>query len=46
MERNITQILQKLQKYVDIVRSSCYTFNRKVITQTKEILGGIYEIQE
>lgn len=46
MERNVTQILQKLQKYVDIVIGSCYTFNSKVITQTKEVLGGIYEIQE
>lgn len=46
MEKNITQILQKLQKYVDIVRAACYTFNRKVVMQTKEVLGGIYEIQE
>ena len=36
MEKNVTQILQKLQKYVDIVIGSCYTFNSEVITQAKK----------
>ncbi len=43
MEEIITQILQKC---VDIVMCSCYTFYCKAVTQTKEVLGGIYEIQE